>query len=443
MNKNFENKSYDQSQIKRSLPKDLLANNTYYKDNETIQSLYFNAHQINQRFFRTIEDQYQFPYDRFVSLNPYLKSNLIKRSWNDSEFQSQNMNDKNFNQQNHLHNLKKSFYKMENVNLMRQSSLFKPISKKSNDKCKICFLNRLCKEKSEKMNNCKILIDENSNKKKIYLNDSNIESENETINTSQRDDKNKKKILFIKLNQLIMKLFSDQDIVENDLNFNPILKNIVIQIISKKRLCKYINIKDCTAEKLNKIKNTKDVRRSEERLKFIFKKCIKHLQKIFKNDWKTGKIEVEEVELEPSLSKNLKFDYIFYNYYFKEISEKIKQPIEKFFHFRNWKNRTSTDIPKSITKIYVNYLKMNKEFMKLFIDYMKNNLLDDIKFMNSMKIEKMIINWKKELFQTSEDFDQSLKTLLKKFKKKKVKLPWSHFEIQNAIDETYRYLTND
>ena len=58
-----------------------------------------------------------------------------------------------------------------------------------------------------------------------------------------------------------------------------------------------------------------------------------------------------------------------------ETWDRINQPIEKFFHFRNWKNRTSEHIPKSITKVYVNYLKMNKNFMNMFITYIEKRLI--------------------------------------------------------------------
>ena len=133
-----------------------------------------------------------------------------------------------------------------------------------------------------------------------------------------------------------------------------------------------------------------------------------------------------------------KFDYIFYGYYYSEIAKKIGQPLEKFFHFRNWNNRTSEHIPKSITKKYVNYLKMNPEFISIFIKYMNDRLIKDIILNNIQKIYRLVVDWEKMIKKFGKD--EGVDRVLKKFKKKALKLPWGLNEVRTAIQDTLKYI---
>ena len=280
-------------------------------------------------------------------------------------------------------------------------------------------------------------------KKKKNLVNLNLEKKASSINKLNSPEIKRSDVfdMFEKMKNLLQKFFNNNEIVNEDVTLHLKIKKIFIQILMKKKFCRSFNINDFTADKLNKMKNTLDNRRTEERLKFVFKKCIRNIQNEFKSNWKKKKIIIEE-EYNENINP-LKFDYIFYNYYFNDIAQEIKEPIEKFFHFRNWKNRTNDDIPKSITKKYVDNLKKNKTFMLKFIDYLKNQLLKDIRKSNLDKIEKLIKVWKREILKSLLPVDQSLDIMLRKFKKKRVKLPWTFFEINNAIKETLQHISSD
>ena len=140
-------------------------------------------------------------------------------------------------------------------------------------------------------------------------------------------------------------------------------------------------------------------------------------------------------------SDSVKFDYIFYGHYYNHIAKQIGQPIEKFFHFRNWKNRTSEHIPKSITKVYVNYLKMNPTFMNLFISYMNDRLIKDIILNNIKKIYRLILDWESIIKKFGEE--EGIQIVYNKFKSKGLKLPWGLNEVRSAIQDTLKYIIKD
>lgn len=451
MKKNYQKNNDNKVSMFKIAPQNTQYSNRFYRYQRQDLNPIFKSITHNQRDSKLIVQQQKSPYSQF---NPYynpLWAYLEKRQWNNnlplihhnlySEHQFEN-NKFSISKNERIFNMfQMPKIKHENNHIKTEKTnnipLFKPLKKK----CKICNLNKVNNLGSTKVNIFQSSNPKYSDKNNLKLSYSKSRDQQEIlINNIKNDEIEEKKVLFNKIHILIMKLFNDEKIIKEDLNIHPIMKNIIIQILIKKNLCKSMQIINLTANKLNKLKIKDNFKRTEEKLKFIFKKCIKHLQKKFKQDWKNKIIEVTEYESTSPISKSLKFDYTFYSFYFKEISEKMKQPIEKFFHFRNWKNRTNKNIPKSITKTYVNYLKMNKQFIKKFIDYMENDLINDIFLTNTIKITNMIENWQEQCFHNSRDLDYSLNMILKKFKKKYVKLPWSYHEIQNAINESLKYL---
>ena len=240
----------------------------------------------------------------------------------------------------------------------------------------------------------------------------------------------------------MVKMVCDDEILEADLNIHDSHKKLIIEFMCKKKLCKSMELSEFNAVNLKSLRESENSRRTEERLKFIFKKCIRYIQSRFKkqilirskDSWKFNE----------SFSDSVKFDYIFYGHYYSHIAKQIGQPLEKFFHFRNWKNRTSEHIPKSITKIYVNYLKMNPTFMNLFISYMNDRLIKDIILNNIKKISRLIMEWENILKKYKADEEnEGVKMVLKKFKSKGLKLPWGLNEVRSAIKDTLKYIIKD
>jgi hypothetical protein len=255
--------------------------------------------------------------------------------------------------------------------------------------------------------------------------------------------KSKEFTYFGKIFKLMIKMINDDDISENDLDLEPKMKLLFIEFLKKKKLISSITPERLTKEKLMELKNKENNRRTEERLKFVFKKCIKYIQ----NKFKLQLIENGEYknifDIDSNFSDSVKFDYIFYNHYFKKIADEINQPIEKFFHFRNWKNRTSEHIPKSITKVYVNYLKMNKKFMNMFINYIEKRLVKDVTLNNLYKVSRLVEEWEDVIKKRKVDINEGIDFILKTFKRKSLKLPWGLNEVNIAIKDTYNYIMKE
>lgn len=243
---------------------------------------------------------------------------------------------------------------------------------------------------------------------------------------------------FAKIYKLLIKLVCDDEILEEDLNMPDEHKQLVIEFMRKKKLVRNLDLPDFTCQRLTYLRDNENTRRTEERLKFIFKKCIRYIQMRFK---KKKKYSDAGTTCNNDYSESVRFDYVFYGHYYSHIAKQIGQPLEKFFHFRNWKNRTSEHIPKSITKVYVNYLKMNPTFMNLFISYMNDRLIKDIVLNNVKKIFRLVREW--ENLAKKFEKGKALPVILKKFKSKGLKLPWGLIEVRSAIRDTLKYIIKD
>lgn len=324
--------------------------------------------------------------------------------------------------------------------------LFRRIPSKSNNKlnlskCKLCHLNILKSLKNRKIKN-------KSKEKPLNFWDKNENKSNDTsleiqkisdseIAKSKEVPSNLKH--FRGVYQLMLKLVCDDPINSEDVNLPDSKKKLVVEFMRKKKLCKKIDLENFTVKTLTMMRDNENARRTEERLKFIFKKCIRFIQARFKKKM-LSKPE-KTWNFDEQFSESVKFDYIFYDYYFGNIAKQIGQPIEKFFHFRNWKNRTSDHIPKSITKVYVNYLKMNPKFMKIFIEYMNNRLVKDIVLNNIKKILRLVTDWENMVKKFGKE--EGLNIVYNKFKNKGLKLPWGLNEVRKAIQDTLKYIIND
>lgn len=343
----------------------------------------------------------------------------------------------------------KMFEKTEKSNTenMKKSKYFeKSDSKKSEElnlrKCKLCHLNilkSLKNKKNAKNQDAAENVWEKEAKKSI---DSELSFEIERIGDSEiarsKEAPSTLKI-FQKAYRLMIKLVCDDRIGPQDIDMSDSKKRLIIEFMRKKKLCKSIDIEDFTVKTLTTMRDNENARRTEERLKFIFKKCIRFIQNRFKKKL-LGRSE-KTWEVDEQFSESVKFDYVFYEHYFGDIAKQIGQPIEKFFHFRNWKNRTSEHIPKSITKVYVNYLKMNPKFMKIFIGYMNDRLVKDIILNNVKKIQRLVGEWENLVKKFGEE--EGVNIVYNRFRNKGLKLPWGLKEVRKAIEDTLKYIIKD
>jgi hypothetical protein len=226
--------------------------------------------------------------------------------------------------------------------------------------------------------------------------------------------------------RIMVKLFIGIEFESNDFIITKIEENLLKEIVKKKKFSEDLDI-NLNELYFNKIKNANLRKKTEDSLKFIFKKALLHLKKKFhKEVLKNKKISNENL------------DECFYDHYFGEISKMFSIPIESFYHFRNWKKRTSPHIPKSITKRYVSRLKLNREFILKFKHFLEKELdMSFFKF-NSKKIRALIIKWEKKI--EDDGVVLGLSHIISKINSKGNKFPWTSKEVLHARNVTFEYL---
>ena len=216
---------------------------------------------------------------------------------------------------------------------------------------------------------------------------------------------------------------------DQDFNLNELERTIVSTIFDKKKFMGYSNI-FFTKQFFNHARRTNLKKKTEDGLKFVFKKAIKHLKKEFKTHILSlthkGRIKADML------------DRKFYTHFYGEISEKFDIPLESFFHFRNWQKRDSDFIPKSITKEYMRRLKLNPVFIGKILKYLNNKLVKSFMVFNSKKIRTMIIKWEKIIEENGSM--NGLNKIVKMINSPGNKIPWTLSEVQHALHNTLDYL---
>ena len=214
---------------------------------------------------------------------------------------------------------------------------------------------------------------------------------------------------------------------KNDLNLNPIERQIISLIMKKKKFIGHEKI-EFNLNSLNKARMSNLRKKTEDGLKFVFKKAIRELKKEYKT----------QIMPPGSKLKTEVLDSSFYEHYFGEISTQFNIPLESFFHFRSWKRRNSPFIPKSITKKYISHLKLNPDFIEKIRFFLNSKFINSFRVFNSKKIRTMIIKWEKII-----DEYGSLNGLLKIQKminSRGNKIPWTMSDVYHALDNTLGYL---
>lgn len=230
--------------------------------------------------------------------------------------------------------------------------------------------------------------------------------------------------IFTSLYKFLYKLFLNINYVDQDMVLTPLEKQIIVFILKKKKFHGFENI-EFTASFFNRARQTKLTKKNEDGLKFIFKKALKEIKRKFKK-------EHQLTDLSFSIDK---FDELFYGYFFKKVAEREGIKLECFYHFRNWKSRTSIDIPKSVTRRYLKRLKKNPEFMGKILYFLNNQFWHDFYRMNSIKIQHLIIKWE-QFIQGAESNAAGMSLIEKSITGRGNKLPWTIFEARNAFNKT-------
>jgi hypothetical protein len=232
------------------------------------------------------------------------------------------------------------------------------------------------------------------------------------------------------LENLLFKLFMNIEFVPSDLNLNMMEKEIIRLIFSKKKFNGYTCITfDC--QFFNEARKTIMKKKTEDGLKYIFKKAIKQLKKSFftnSESLKHHKLSVQEK------------DYVFYQHYYGVVSEIYGKPLECFFHFRNWKQRTNPHIPKSVTKQYVSDLKLNPMFVAKIEDYLKYDFFKSFKRLNRKKIKQMVFKWEQMFHELG--FARARAQIGRQLNSRGTKLPWTDSEMTFALSSSLKLLSD-
>lgn len=216
------------------------------------------------------------------------------------------------------------------------------------------------------------------------------------------------------------------DFNQNNFQLNELERKIIENIVKKKKFDGHKKV-EFSVDFFNKAKNSNLQKKTEDGLKFIFKKAIKKMKTSFKNNFFKGmKISSQEV------------DRHFYQHHFSKIAQDENLPLECFYHFRNWQNRDSENIPKSITKEYVRRLKKNPDFVQELKHYLQKELIHCFKVFNSKKIRTMIIKWEKIIEEKGRE--KGLNFIVQMIHSRGNKIPWTLSEVHHALQDSLKYL---
>ena len=89
--------------------------------------------------------------------------------------------------------------------------------------------------------------------------------------------------IFTSLYKFLYKLFLNINYVDQDMVLTPLEKQIIVFILKKKKFHGFENI-EFTASFFNRARQTKLTKKNEDGLKFIFKKALKEIKRIFKKE---------------------------------------------------------------------------------------------------------------------------------------------------------------
>ena len=230
--------------------------------------------------------------------------------------------------------------------------------------------------------------------------------------------------IFTNLYKFLYKLFMGVPFMPLDMHLKDVEREIVSYILKKKKFVGAERV-EFTPDFFNRARQTPLRKKNEDGLKFVFKKAIKHLKSEFKR----------EQGLHGTTLTIDQFDRRFYGHYFAEVAKREGVSLLCFYHFRNWKKRTSSLIPKSITRRYLKLLKKNPEFIGSVLEYLHHRFSREFQCFNSNKIRHLIIKWE-GILQEHPDSASGLRTIRALILKKGSKLPWTRSEVNFAYQKT-------
>lgn len=229
------------------------------------------------------------------------------------------------------------------------------------------------------------------------------------------------------LHKFLYKLFMQVRFDQNDFDLDSVEKEIICLILEKKEFKNHERVQ-FTAEFFNFCSASEFEKKKEDGLKFVFKKALKHLISAFKTKLAQSGQKINQNHVE----------WLFYEHFFGKVSRDLNIRLERFFHFRNWRNRFSELIPKSITKEYVAHIKLSADFISRFREFLNRRFMEVFFDWNMSKIKRLVGTWDKML--TSCGHAGGLSEIKRKLFKSGNKMPWTLSEAKKALEHTFDYL---
>lgn len=287
------------------------------------------------------------------------------------------------------------------------------------------FYNKNSNKKTLNLKNHENEKKENENNKKMIIEKINQEKNNFFLTIYQGD---LPKTKYLQNLLYLLKHFFKNKNISHDLTLDYGEKNILNSILKRKYKTKIdlnTNMFSIT-ENIEKIKLETISKRPEQNYKLIFMLTLKFMKEELKG------------EIERNMRKK-DFEKYFYNYYFKEISEKNGIPLEHFFHPKNSKAQKlmkEKNIPKTINLYYIENISKSEKFLESFFNYLENNLIEDYEKLIDYKLETLFNRWSVSIYQ-NENKKLAINKICKYMEENnKCKLPWDINEIKISIECT-------
>lgn len=236
----------------------------------------------------------------------------------------------------------------------------------------------------------------------------------------------------------MVKFFLNRRIEEDEAQLNALERPIVAKILTKKKFFLEPG-EPLDWRSLNRLRQVKQKKKNEDELKFVLKKGIRRLQERFLADVACGKA-LGHPALAGVTAGEVKRnkDKFFYRFHFQAIAAREGLPIERFYHFRSWKNRHCSGIPKSITRESLELWKKNAGFVAQIRHYIRGSLRKDFFAFNARKIRTLVAKWRKTLARLGPA--KGLCRVLAGLDSKGSKLPWTLSEVDTAIAHSLKCL---
>lgn len=221
------------------------------------------------------------------------------------------------------------------------------------------------------------------------------------------------------LHKFIFKLFMDQKFKKSDFELEPSEKIIISELLKKKRIIENQTIM-FEPEFFNNLNRPTQTKKKEDCLKFIFNKAITHLKKNFR-----------ESQLF-SFETNIDIDNAkFYEHYFGKIADRLNWPIECFFDYSMYNKTKNKLIAKSISKKYIQRIKLNPEFVLKMEKFLKTEFYSWFGKFNSNKIKRKVAQWENMIVDLGEE--KGMKKIVSNINSRNNKLFWTLDETRFAL----------